>query len=420
MLPPADLRRGRTDLLAKSAFTSGLVVFLGHGYLFGTLACGVWYDTLLAPSMTNDLYWPHYNATGYQVFLVDLLNMKLQTTSHDNSVDLLSLDATLLKSYATSAVQPDFQNNYARRVLYSEMNTMTKAVEGMRSTQKRRMPSPYAQYCWVDFDKRWDIAHTDARAQRCLERYQGNAANYLEFVVRNVNWEDFISYTASTWPIVIGLALQATPAGQEWLANCPKNSLALSVADEVNYLVNVRKLSRYQLQWQNEIQMGMTESVVVQNSLIVQQILPLKAMGHVWGPWSSINMYWNFRNDLGTLASLNASLIRGADNYFQTKGISFSSQTGLQNANGNYDAQTGAFYNNIGPFGGVDLLYVQVPTSLAQLYSAFMQSIYASVGSTSSTLTAYESIPTIGLTPFPPMFAGSGLTYNGGNLLCFS
>ncbi|KAF0709134.1 hypothetical protein As57867_006068, partial [Aphanomyces stellatus] len=32
--------------------------------------------------------------------------------------------------------------------------------------------------------------------------------------------------------------------------------------------------------------------------------------------------------------------------------------------------------------------------------------------------TAYQSIPTIGLTPFPPNFGGDGLTYHGGNLLC--
>ncbi|KAF0695638.1 Aste57867_13560 [Aphanomyces stellatus] len=391
----------------------------GLFYLVFTLASGVSYVTFLGPSMTNNLYWPHYNATGYQVFLIDLLNIKLQTTSHDDSVDVLSVDATILKSYASLAVQPDFYNNYARRVLLSELNTLEKGIQGMRSTVPSRMASPYVQYCWVDFNRRWDIAHTDARSQRCRQRYQNNAAVYLELLARNVDWGEFLDANSESWPVVIGAALQAAPDGAQWLADRPTHAKALTVDAEVAYLIAL-KLTRYQLQWQNEIQMGFTEAIVVRNTYNYEQTVPIKAMGHVWGPWTSINMFWNFRNDLGTLRSLNVSLIRGAPNYFQTVGGSdfFSSQLGLQDATGNYVAQTGAFYFNIGPFGSVDLLYVQVPRSLTLLYSEFVQHVLTTVGATASLLTAYQSIPTIGLTPFPPNFGGDGLTYHGGNLLC--
>ncbi|KAF0717067.1 hypothetical protein As57867_002513, partial [Aphanomyces stellatus] len=366
---------------AKPTASERIRLWAGFFYLIFTLSCSVWYVLLLGPSLTNNLYWPHYNTTGYQVFLIDLLNMKLQTTSHDDSVDLLSVDATMLKSYASSAVQPDFYNNYARRVLLSELNTLEKGIQGMRSTAPSRMASPYVQYCWVDFDRRWDIAHTDVRSQRCRQRYQNNAAVYLEFLARNVDWGEFLDANSNSWSIVIGLALQSTAEGIQWLADRPWHSLALAVEAEVAYLIALN-LTRYQLQWQNEIQLGLAESVTIQNALNAQQQVPLKAMGHVWGPWTSINMFWNFRNDLGTLRSLNVSLIRGAPNYFQTVGGSdfFSSQLGLQDATGNYVAQTGAFYFNIGPFGSVDLLYVQVPRSLTLLYSEFVQHVLTTVG----------------------------------------
>ncbi|KAF0700801.1 Aste57867_8692 [Aphanomyces stellatus] len=416
MIAPASLPWGpgvsAIPIAASKSKMDRVRVWAGLVYLVSSLSCSVWYVLLLGPSMANDLYWPHYNTTGYQVFLIDLLNIKLQTTSHDDSVDVLSVDATILKSYASSAVQPDFYNNYARRVLLSELNTLEKGIQGMRSTAPSRMASPYVQYCWVDFDRRWDIAHTDVRSQRCRQRYQNNAAVYLEFLARNVDWGEFLDANSNSWSIVIGSALAASPSGAKWLADRPTFSLVLAIDDEVAHLMALN-LTRYDLQWHNEIQMGLVEQIWLQNTLNSRQPVPLKSMNHLWAPWTSINMFWNFRNDLGTLRTLNVSLIRSAPNYFQTVGGSdfFSSQLGLKDANGHYVAQTGVFYNQIGPFGSVDLLYVQVPASLAGLYAKFMQRVY-------EAQVHPEHLAEVQLTPFPPLFNQSGLTYYGGNLLC--
>ncbi|KAF0686069.1 Aste57867_22034 [Aphanomyces stellatus] len=409
----------RASRLHPFSPTSRGMALLGLGYLAGTLACSVWYCILLQPSMTNDLYWPHYNTTGYQAFLVDILNVKLQTLSN-GSVDLFAADAALPKCYASATTQPDFYNNYARRVLYTEMNTLAKAIQGMRSTGKSRLASAYAQYCWVDFERRWDIAHTDGRARRCLERYVDNAANYVEFVLRNVDWTVFQRANSAAWPIVIGQALEATLDGAQWLADRPKYAQKLSVADEVAYL-EAHQLTRYELQWQNEVQMGHTESVGLRNILNVEQTMALKTMDHVWGPWTSINMFANFRNDMGNLAILNLSLVRNASNYFQVQGYVFSNQLGLQDTNGVYNEQPGAFYSTIGPFGGVDLLYVQLPLRLITLHSAFAQSLDLYFSGTPNALTTFEDFPSLSLTPLPPAFKGAdGMSYFGGNLLCLT
>ncbi|KAF0700799.1 Aste57867_8690 [Aphanomyces stellatus] len=403
------------DMQGREANTKSnrIRVWAGFIYLVVSLSCTVWYVLFLAPTLTNDLYWPHYNTTGYQVFLIDLLNVKLQTASHDDSVNLLSIDATMLKSYASSAVQPDFYNNYARRVLLSELNTLEKGIQGTRNTPKARMASLSAQYCWVDFNRRWDIAHTDARSQRCRQRYQDNAANYLEFLVRNVDWGEFLAANSDSWPVVIGLALQSTAEGIQWLADRPMHSLALAVEAEVAFLVALH-LTRYELQWQNDIQMGLVESIVMENALHATQNVLLKTMDHTWAPWTSIIMYWNFRNDLGGLNACNVSLVRGAANYFQTVGGSdfFALQLGFT-----LDwlvAQSGAFTNTVGPFGSVDLLYIQVPPSLTRIYAYIVSQMMH------STVGADNMLPDFQLTPLPPTFYQPGLVFYGGNLICVS
>ncbi|KAF0683092.1 Aste57867_24780 [Aphanomyces stellatus] len=392
-----------------------VLLVAGLAYLVGTLTCSLWYCTLLAPSMTNDLYWPHYNTTGYQVILIDLLNVQLQTIAH-GAVDLLAADMALPKSYADiSTAATLFQSNYARRVLYSDMTSLPHAIVGMRNTEPHLISSAYGQYCWVDLAKRWDIAHSDARARRCLERYADNAANYLEFVARNVDWAAFLEVYHNSWDIVIGLAVASSAEGRQWLADRPAYAIQLPVDDEVSFL-QTYNVTRYQLQWQNDVQMGHTESVVLCNVLDVEYMLPLKAMDHVWGPWTSVNMYWNFRNDLITLADFNLSLVRDATNDFRTAmGFDYSKLMGLADANGNFIQQIGAFFNAVGPFGCVDLLFVELPPTLASFYTAFSNAMRLS---SPSSLAAFETLPSFSLTPWPHVFGDPGLTFFGGNLLC--
>ncbi|KAF0688119.1 Aste57867_20237 [Aphanomyces stellatus] len=103
------------------------VVFLGW-----TVSCGVLYLHLLSPSLTNNLYWPHYNVSGYESLLIDLVNVKLSIAGSDESVDLLSLDAMLIKAYTAVDVQPEFQFIYARCVLFTELNTVSRAIRDLR------------------------------------------------------------------------------------------------------------------------------------------------------------------------------------------------------------------------------------------------------------------------------------------------
>ncbi|RQM25968.1 hypothetical protein B5M09_000805 [Aphanomyces astaci] len=44
------------------------------------------------------------------------------------------------------------------------------------------------QYCWVDFDKTFEMAHTAARQARCASMYHANAAVHYEAMLRNIPW----------------------------------------------------------------------------------------------------------------------------------------------------------------------------------------------------------------------------------------
>ncbi|KAF0684731.1 Aste57867_23308 [Aphanomyces stellatus] len=60
----------------------------GLGYLVLTLVSCVSYTVFLNPSLANNLFWVHCNTSSYEIYLIDLLNLKLQTT-RQGSVDVV-------------------------------------------------------------------------------------------------------------------------------------------------------------------------------------------------------------------------------------------------------------------------------------------------------------------------------------------
>ncbi|KAF0684735.1 hypothetical protein As57867_023241, partial [Aphanomyces stellatus] len=148
---------------------SRLSGLFGLGYLVLTLVSSVSYTVLLNPSLANNLFWVHFNTSSYHVYLIDLLNLKLQTTRQgtdnvlETPIQRIYWERGIQVNHELDfvrGVQVNFESNYARRVLYSEVLTLPVAVETLRSISPSFAVSIYAQYCWVDFDKRWELAHT--------------------------------------------------------------------------------------------------------------------------------------------------------------------------------------------------------------------------------------------------------------------
>ncbi|KAF0682311.1 Aste57867_25538 [Aphanomyces stellatus] len=395
-----------------------LVAVAGVVYVALTLTCSVYFVFLVEPSLTNNLYWANYNDTGYKSCLLDIVNSKLSTTSHD-VVNLLASDASMRKSYANAVLsQPTFQPGYARRVLYTELNTVRQAILNIRSSPNQWWFD--AQYCWVDFKQTWDVAHTAARSLRCRQRYQDNGASYMEGLLRNVNWLNFVAANGAWWTTAVATELLRTPAGVQWLADRPSASLQFGVDAEVAYWQSWN-LTRYDLQWQNGKVIAMAESVLVENALAIQQVMPIKAVSPARGASTSTLLFWGFQTDLSTAYAYNLSLVRGAANHFDATGRSVASFYGLQTTgNDTYTKQTAVFVVALGPFGSVDVFVLPVPPALVALYAAHTAAYYHTVWTSSTFRATIDANPQgLALTPLPPAFAvGTNVAYFGGNPLC--
>ncbi|KAF0685863.1 hypothetical protein As57867_022230, partial [Aphanomyces stellatus] len=401
----------------KFAFSTRLTALAGVGYLVVTLFCSVYFVVLAQSSLTNNLYWAHYNTTGTESCLIDTINVKLSTTGHGN-LNLLAQDVTMRKNYANAAQsQPTFEPGYARRVLYTELNTVRQAILNIR-----RSPNQWcfdAQYCWVDFKQTWDVAHTAARSLRCRQRYKDNGASYIEGLLRNIDWLNFIAANGDEWNAVVAAELQQTPAGVQWLIDRPSASLALTVDAEVTFWQSWN-ITRYDLQWQNQIVTALTESVVLENALAFRTPVFLKSISPAHGSWTSAILHWGFTNDLWMPYFYNLSLVRGAPNHFDAAAKPVATLYGLQDGSGCFVQQTGVFLDQLGPFGSIDALYVSVPPLLLTLYNTFERTLYQMLLSTPTFRHAYDANSGFNFTPLPPAFMVGDLVYFGGNPLCLT
>ncbi|KAF0683320.1 Aste57867_24624 [Aphanomyces stellatus] len=399
----------------KRALSNRTWSLLGAGYVVFTLTCGIAYVILLEPSLANNRYWPRFNTSGFETFLVDVVNLKLMDTKSGH-VDMTSSDAIMHKSYANDDVQPQFAPNYARRLLFTELNTLSRAIRDLRNTSKPTRV--YAQYCWVDFERRWDIAHTVARSMRCREYYTANGANYLETLFRNTDWMAFATQFSLAWPIMFGLTLATTPDGATWLAERLTSVMQLSVDDEVGYLESLN-ITRYELQWQNGYEVNIVETIGIQNALGVTDTVTVKSLHAGLQPWTSVLLYWMLYNDLNEMQSFNASMVRGASNSLESLGIDLALVYGVDDGAGHFLAQAGVFVHHIGPFGAVDAFYVVLPHSFVSLYKDFQTSVTSFLSSKASTTASFSAHVPLQMTPLPPNFGISGgATFFGGNLLC--
>ncbi|KAF0712432.1 hypothetical protein As57867_004823, partial [Aphanomyces stellatus] len=278
------------------------------------------------------------------------------------------------------------------------------------------------QYCWVDLDQMFEIAHSAARQARCSARYVTNGAVYLETVLRNQNGDDFTrNYGGASGMFTVAIQswLQQVPAGQAWLANTASALKRTSVEAEAVYWRS-HKIATFQLQYQNLWHMGISDKISVVNALLWQQDVQLKSLSKTFQAWTTAIMYWAPLRDFVALLGANRSMIRSANNSFLVPpAFSFESGLGLQDSNGQYTKQIASFRSTVGPFNSVDMYVVAVPPSLLALYNSFQTSLYSVFDAQSNVRDKVDAIPGFTLYPIPPSWAASPTTlYYGGNPMC--
>ncbi|KAF0692887.1 Aste57867_16089 [Aphanomyces stellatus] len=399
-----------------------VVALLGCGYLGATTASSMWYLSTLNPSFANDLWWVNYTVRGHQALVVDVFNSIL-TTQSTCAIDVLAPRWTMAKTYDDREPTIDIYPTYPRRLVLNELTTVEFAVANLRVTSAYWSLYMSSQYCWVDFNHEFEIAHTVARQQRCVDRYRGNGAVYMETVLRAQKWHAFMQTyggDGGVFTTAIQAWLEQVPRGQEWLATTSTARQTTSLAQEAAYW-RAANISYFQLQWQNNMQSGVSEAMSLENALGLRYDVAVKTMPPMQASWTSVVMNWNLVNDLFMMQMVDCSLVRSANNSFvHMLSYTVEDMLGLQDSNGDYVDQIQTFRTTVGPFVSVDLFYVAVPAPLLRMYEAFQTALHmllATQVAVQSTLDAMVAVVTLQPTP-PSWVTTPKLVYYGGNPMC--
>ncbi|KAF0684941.1 Aste57867_23098 [Aphanomyces stellatus] len=392
-----------------------LVALLGCVYLAATMASSMWYLSMLNPSFANDLWWVNYTTRGHQALVIDLFNSML-TTQSTGAIDILAPRWTMAKTYDDREPTTDIYPTYPRRLVLNELTTVEFAVANLRELSAHWSVYMSTQYCWVDLDREFEIAHTDARQQRCVDRYRGNGAVYMETVLRAQEWNTFqATYGGDSGPFTVAIQtwLEQVPRGQQWLATTSTARETTTLAQEAAYW-RAANISYFQLQWQNNMQSGVSESSAIVNALGLAYDVTLKKMSLTKQSWTSVAMNWMVVNDLYQMQWFNASLIRSANNSFLQLPATIEDMLGLADNQGNYIDQLDALRTAVGPFLAVDMFVVAVPNALVRLYETF----HTVVGAKPALYDAIDAMAATTIFPTPRRWSNSNVLYYGGNPMC--
>ncbi|OQR89744.1 hypothetical protein ACHHYP_06085 [Achlya hypogyna] len=402
------------------------VAVTGVAYVLLSLASSVWYLTILAPSFTNDLWWAGYNVSGHQAFLVDLVN-QLLVTHTTGTFDPLAPSAVVAKSYSAIVSTTLVWPTDVRAYTLGRLTSLEYAVVNLRRLSASWSFRMNSQPCWVDFNATFEVAHTLARQQRCRDRYQANAAVYIEAILRNQNMAAFLTHWGAAdhlYDTTYQRGLRETQRGRDFLASLPTERPTTSVEQELAYWRSFN-VTHFTLQWQNRWQPGIAETIVLENAFGMQQQVTLKAQDQVTGPWSSQSLYWLPIQDVFSGQVMNRSFIRGTSRYFGANAttlglaaINIEAYRGIADAKGALSGVANVFHSTVGPYLSVDMFLVPVPPLIVTVYNQFQQALLDQITASPDLTTAYLALGQTSVAPVPPVWRN--LTYYGGDPMCTS
>ncbi|OQR82337.1 hypothetical protein ACHHYP_16202, partial [Achlya hypogyna] len=392
---------------------------VGVAYVLLSLACSTWYPTVLAPSFANDLWWPRYNISVTQAFVVDLVN-QLLTTHGNGTFDPLAPSAVVAKRYTAASAFASFSYPYIHAELLGSV-PLDVAVAQLRKLSTFWAFRMNAQPCWLDFNATFDVAHTLLRQRRCRDRYSSNAAVYMESMLRNQPWPPFELMwggVGNRFTVAYQLGLQETEQGRAFLASVTTAYATTTVATELEYW-RTFNFSYFAVQWHNRWQAGITETLLLENAFGMQQLITLKALDQVTGPWSSQTMYWTPIQDIYNAMLMNRSFIRGTSRYFGANNtalaIDLETYRGIKVQSG----VANLFHNAVGPFVSVDCRWLPPPEDLVAAYNIFLTELHAQLAAVPDLMTAFFALNEVVAMPVPRAWRSDKYFY-GGNPMCIA
>ncbi|RHY08682.1 hypothetical protein DYB36_011521 [Aphanomyces astaci] len=251
---------------------------IGCSYITLSIICSVWYLYVVQPSLSNDVWWANYSSSRDQALVIDIFNAILPSQS-SGALDIFSPRATIGRPYTAIIPSTAVYSTYPRQLVLTELTSVEYAVQNLRSLDAPNSLWMGTQYCWVDFQKRFEIAHTKTRQTRCRDRYRSNGAVYMESMLRNQVWDDFMSFYGAVFEIAVQDWLVQSEDGRRWVATTSSARPTTTVAEEVA-LWTENGITSFTLQWQNDFVNGMSDAIVLVNALGMQQELVLRSVSY--------------------------------------------------------------------------------------------------------------------------------------------
>ncbi|KAF0714659.1 hypothetical protein As57867_003753, partial [Aphanomyces stellatus] len=192
---------------------------LGVAYVIVSIVGSVSYLKLSRVNLANDMLWANFNMTGAHAFFANWLNQELLLGVHNATMQLtqetINMDGTF---DATNAVV-QFAANYGAQMQHTDLATVEASVAGLRVTDPCLVPWIFTQYCFVDFNRRWELANSATRLRRCQQHMTTNGAVYLESMLRNIDFSVFQTCWGHAFDVAVGQELSRSDAGQAWMKN---------------------------------------------------------------------------------------------------------------------------------------------------------------------------------------------------------
>ncbi|OQS03228.1 hypothetical protein THRCLA_04479 [Thraustotheca clavata] len=394
-----------TLIEAPVEWTSWLKEFCGIFYMVLSLLLSSYYLVLLNPYLSNDYLWYNFFNTNVSSALTSALNLQLTFLSNTTTIELINYRVS---KYDKVGVSPA----YPRKLVYNDLTTLEASITSLRNLAVVQVVYMITQYCWVDLERRWAMAHTIQRQERCREHYQQNGAVYLETVLRNIDFNHWVESTQGLFDARIGMGIQEFFGGVEFLTYLEHHEFA-SIEEEKN-LWMTHGITFFKLDYSNQREIGIVESIQIKNSLGATWTFPIKEIKSTGRGtlWTTGYMYGSLQNDFN-IPQGNMSLIQNASTFFglidpmlmEEADVCFPLTPSFQ-----------AVHDHIGSLDSIDLYLAPIPTQLVEIVN-----IFRSTALSAMHFNSKDDISTVGtfdLHPTPPRWANSSMLFYGASPMC--
>ncbi|KAF0684189.1 Aste57867_23812 [Aphanomyces stellatus] len=402
------------------------LVACGCVYVLSSLLGSTMYLSVLENAMSNDFWWTHFNTSGSHLFLACMRPSLVHGSSLTAAiVPLEEPTFALWGTFNTSRHSLSVYASSARQAKHGVLRNLALAIQGLRGMDAALAPWLAAQYCWVDFNRHWDLAVSLSRQKRCDAFELANAAVYLEAMLRNINHDEFFSMWGRAFDVAIAAELNKTLTGQSWMVNTFM-APSLAVHDEVEHW-QAQGLTTYVAQWQNYKLPGLVNQLWIENAFGLHYPLTLRLQNGTWrlADETSLKMHWMWATALAMVMSnqtylFGSSLIRQSPQFVYDN-TSITTMLVVDDLLPMVLPWSAALFQDlVGPYGSVDVTYMAPPLALVTLVNTIEQHLNALLYSDSKAALAFDSLATGWYqTVVPASWQRTNYNYFGGTPLCF-